>query len=59
MLKANDYVKISTTDFMRCMPMNSSAFIDAKGCYEFFYVPYAQLWHPFDQFITSMKGLSK
>lgn len=54
-VKANDYVKISTTDFMRCMPMNSSAFIDAKGCYEFFYVPYAQLWHPFDQFITSMK----
>lgn len=54
-VKANDYVKISTTDFMRCMPMNSSAFIDAKGCYEFFYVPYAQLWHPFDQFITTMK----
>lgn len=54
-VKPNDYVKISTTDFMRCMPMNSSAFVDAKGCYEFFFVPYAQLWHPFDQFITTMR----
>lgn len=34
--------------------MNSAAFMSMRSVYEFFFVPYSQLWHPFDQFITGM-----
>ena len=51
----HDHVEINAQDFMRTMPMNSSAFMSMRGVYEFFFVPYSQLWHPFDQFITGMK----
>lgn len=50
----HDHVEIDAQDFMRTMPMNSSAFLSMRGVYEFFFVPYSQLWHPFDQFITGM-----
>lgn len=50
----HDHVEIDAQDFMRTMPMNSSAFMSMRGVYEFFFVPYSQLWHPFDQFITGM-----
>lgn len=48
----HDHVEINAQDFMRTLPMNSSAFMSLRGVYEFFFVPYAQLWHPFDQFIA-------
>lgn len=51
----HDHVEIDAQDFMRTMPMNSSAFMSMRGVYEFFFVPYSQLWHPFDQFITGMQ----
>lgn len=50
----HDHVSIQATDFMRCLPMNSAAFMSMRGVYEFFFVPYSQVWHPFDQFISSM-----
>ena len=48
----HDHVEIDAKDFMRTLPMNSAAFMSLRGVYEFFFVPYAQLWHPFDQFIA-------
>lgn len=50
----HDHVSIQATDFMRCLPMNSAAFMSMRSVYEFFFVPYSQLWHPFDQFLTGM-----
>lgn len=50
----HDHVSIQATDFMRCLPMNSAAFMSMRSVYEFFFVPYSQLWHPFDQFVTGM-----
>jgi hypothetical protein len=29
-----------------------------RGVYEFFFVPYSQLWHPFDQLVTGMKDFN-
>lgn len=54
----HDHVSIQATDFMRCLPMNSAAFMSMRGVYEFFFVPYSQVWHPFDQFITGMNDFS-
>lgn len=48
----HDHVDIDAKDFMRTLPMNSAAFMSLRGVYEFFFVPYSQLWHPFDQFIA-------
>lgn len=49
-----DSVKINVTDFVKSMPIVQSPLCDARGVYEFFFVPYHQLWHNFDQFITQM-----
>lgn len=54
-LNYHDHVEIQASDFMRTMPMNTAAFVSMRSVYEFFFVPYSQLWHPFDQFITGMK----
>lgn len=51
----DDHVEINASDFMRTLPMNTAAFTSMRGVYEFFFVPYHQLWRPFDQFITGMK----
>ena len=50
----HDHVEIQADDFMRALPMNTAAFVSLRGVYEFFFVPYSQLWHPFDQFVTGM-----
>ena len=54
-LMPGDHVSMKITDFMRVMPCNSAAFIDCKGSYETFFVPFSQLWKPWNQFITSMQ----
>lgn len=53
-LLPHDHVEINATDFMRTLPMNTAAFASLRGVYEFFFVPYHQVWGPFDQFITGM-----
>lgn len=50
----DDDITINVVDFIKSMPIVSSPFSNAKGVYEFFFVPYHQLWHNFDQFITQM-----
>ena len=53
-LMPHDHIEINASDFMRTLPMNSAAFVSMRGVYEFFFVPYKQLWSAFDQFITGM-----
>ena len=53
-LMPHDHIELQATDFMRTIPMNSAAFMSMKGVYEFFFVPYAQLFRGFDQLITGM-----
>lgn len=50
----HDHVEINATDFMRTLPMKSAAFASMRSVYEFFFVPYHQLFPAFDQFITGM-----
>ena len=49
----HDHVEINARDFMRTLPMNSAAFMSLRGVYEFFFVPYSQMWHLFDQFLAN------
>lgn len=50
----DDAVKINVADYIKSMPVVNSPLCSARGVYEFFFVPYHQLWHNFDQFITQM-----
>ena len=57
-LMPHDHIEINASDFMRTLPMNSAAFMSMRGVYEFYFVPYSQLWHQFDQFITGMRDFN-
>lgn len=47
-----DYHEIDLAGLVRTQTMNTAAFLRGKFRYDFFFVPYVQLWHPFNQFIT-------
>ena len=47
-----DKFEIDMSAFMRTSAMNSAAFLRGKFHYDFFFVPYTQLWHNFNLFIT-------
>lgn len=47
-----DYFEIDTVGLTRTMTMQTAPFIRGKMHYDFFFVPYSQIWHNFNQFIT-------
>lgn len=47
-----DNFEIDVTSLTRTMTLNTAAFLRGKQRYDFFFVPYSQLWHPFNQFIS-------
>ena len=47
-----DQFKIDVSALMRTMTFDTAAFVRGKQHYDFFFVPYSQLWHPFNQFIS-------
>ena len=57
-LMPHDHVEINASDFMRLRPVGDVSFCSMRGVYEFFFVPYSQLWHPFDQLVTGMKDFN-
>lgn len=48
----NEHHKIDFTGIMRTETMNTAAFANGKVHVNFFFVPYSQLWHGFNQFVT-------
>lgn len=48
----DDHFEIDLASLTRTMTMNTAAFLRGKMRYDFFFVPYSQLWHPFNQFIS-------
>lgn len=46
------HYEINVSDMMRTIPMNQAAFIRASQHFEFYFVPYRQLWHRWDDFYT-------
>ena len=47
-----DHFEIDLTSLSRTETFNTAAFVRGKQRYDFFFVPYSQLWHPFNQFIS-------
>lgn len=46
------HYEINVSDMMRTIPMQQAAFIRASQHFEFYFVPYRQLWHRWDDFYT-------
>ena len=47
----HDKFQIDIAALMRTMTLNTSAFLRGKVTFDFYFVPYTQLWHPFNQFV--------
>ena len=50
-----DHIEINMANLTRTMTLNTAAFIRGKFNFDFYFVPYTQLWHPFNQFINQRK----
>lgn len=53
----NDNFRIDLASLMRTMTFNTASFLRGKLTFDLFFVPYAQLWHPFNQFVSQRKDL--
>lgn len=49
-----DNIKINLQNFIRTQSLNSAAFARMRGYYDFYFVPFRQLWDKFDTAITQM-----
>lgn len=47
-----DHIEISVANLLRAIPMVTSPFLRAKQHFDVWFVPYRDLWHNFDNFIT-------
>lgn len=47
-----DFFEIDLASLSRTQTFNTAAFLRGKQRFDFFFVPYTQLWHPFNQFIS-------
>ena len=49
-----DDIRVSLQSFARTQPLNSSAFARMRGYFNFYFVPYSQMWNKFNPAITQM-----
>lgn len=49
----DDNIEIKVADLLRAQPLVTSPFLRAKQHIDFWFVPYNNLWHQFNAFITS------
>lgn len=47
-----DHIKVHVSDLLRAIPMVTSPFLRAKQHLDVWFVPYRDLWHQFDAFVT-------
>ena len=53
-LLPGDDLNIDLSTFIRSQPLNTAAFARMRGYFDFYFVPYSQLYIHFDQVITQM-----
>lgn len=53
----NDYFEINMADLIRTMPLNTAAFLRAKVHFDWYAVPYRQLFKRFNQFAVTRRDL--
>lgn len=48
----NEHFEIDVQGYMRTETMNTAAYVDGKLITSLFFVPYSQIWHNFNSFVT-------
>lgn len=51
----SDYIELDIAATLRSQTLNAASFLRGKYTFDAFFVPYSQLWHPFNQFIDQRK----
>ena len=51
-----DDVQVKVRNFIRTQPLNTAAFARMRGYYDFYFVPYSQLWNKFNTVITQLNA---
>ena len=49
-----DSININLKSFTRTQPLNTSAFARMREYFDFYFVPFEQMWNKFDTVITQM-----
>lgn len=49
-----DHFEIDLRTFTRTQPLQTAAFTNFRQYYDFFFVPYSQIWHNWNAFITNL-----
>lgn len=50
-----DYFEISVASLLRTFPLNTAAFLRARLCFDFFFVPYTAVWSRYQDFISQRR----
>lgn len=50
-----DDINVHVSSFIRTQPLNTAAFARMRGYFDFYFVPYRQMWNKFPTAITQMK----
>lgn len=50
-----DDINVFVSSFVRTQPLNTAAFARMRGYFDFYFVPYRQMWNKFPTAITQMK----
>lgn len=51
-----DNVQVKVRNFIRTQPLNTAAFARMRGYYDFYFVPYSQMWNKFNTVITQLNA---
>lgn len=54
-LVPSDDINVHVSSFVRTQPLNTAAFARMRGYFDFYFVPYRQMWNKFPTAITQMK----
>ena len=57
-VKPNDYLTVDVSNFCRTVPCNTATFARMTEYTDFFYVPFSQLWKPFNQLINPVPDVN-
>ena len=50
-----DDINVFVSSFVRTQPLNTAAFARMRGYFDFYFVPYRQMWNKFPTAVTQMK----
>lgn len=51
-----DNIQVKVRNFIRTQPLNTAAFARMRGYYDFYFVPFSQMWNKFNTVVTQLNA---